>query len=209
MAENLNEFIPTRQSLLSRLKNWDDQESWKDFFQTYWKLIYNVAVKAGLSDADAQDVVQETVLAVAKQMPTFEYRAEGGSFKAWLLQITRRTIGHRLRKRTPVEAGPARAPDDSTRTPTAERIPDPASLNLDAVWEQEWQKNLVDAAMESVKRKVKPRQYQMFDTYVVKEWPVKRVCRTLHVSAAQVYLAKFRVSALIRKEMKKLETKMS
>ena len=52
----------TRYSLLSRLQNWDDQESWKDFFDTYWRLIYAVAIKSGLTDAEAQDVVQETVV---------------------------------------------------------------------------------------------------------------------------------------------------
>ncbi len=65
---NPDEFIPTRQSLLSRLKDWDDRESWKDFFNTYWKLIYGVAIKSGLSDAEAQDVVQEAVISVAKKM---------------------------------------------------------------------------------------------------------------------------------------------
>jgi len=65
---NPEELIPTRRSLLSRLKDWDDQESWKDFFDTYWKLVYGVAIKAGLSDQEAQDVVQETVLSVADVM---------------------------------------------------------------------------------------------------------------------------------------------
>ena len=60
-----NEFIPTRRSLLSRLKNWNDQASWQDFFDTYWKLIYSVARQSGLHDAEAQDVLQEVLLVVA------------------------------------------------------------------------------------------------------------------------------------------------
>ena len=63
---SFGEFIPTRHSLLSRLKDWNDQESWRVFFDTYWKLIYHAAVKAGLSDAEAQDVVQDTVISVMK-----------------------------------------------------------------------------------------------------------------------------------------------
>src|ERR1700757_3332358 len=81
---DLHEMIPTRQSLLGRLKNWDDQESWKVFFETYWKLIYNTAIEAGLTDAEAQDVVQETVIRVLKSMPGFEYNGVRGSFKGWL-----------------------------------------------------------------------------------------------------------------------------
>src|SRR6266404_6988744 len=79
------EFIPTRQSLLSRLRDWNDQESWKVFFDTYWKLIYNAARRAGLSEAEAQDVVQDTVISVSKSMPNFKYHEDQGSFKSWLL----------------------------------------------------------------------------------------------------------------------------
>ncbi|MBM3833633.1 MAG: sigma-70 family RNA polymerase sigma factor [Verrucomicrobia bacterium] len=68
MAENPDEFIPTRRSLLSRLKDWDDQESWKEFFNTYWKLIYGVAIKSGLTDAEAPDVVQDAIISIAKKM---------------------------------------------------------------------------------------------------------------------------------------------
>ena len=68
-----NAFIPTRRSLLSRLKSWDNQDSWREFFDTYWRLVYNFALKAGLDDTGAQDAVQETVISVAKQMPGFKY----------------------------------------------------------------------------------------------------------------------------------------
>ncbi len=59
MQNDTNEFIPTRDSLLSRLKDWNDRDSWKEFFETYWKLIYRTALQAGLNEAEAQDVVQE------------------------------------------------------------------------------------------------------------------------------------------------------
>ena len=49
-----HDSLPTRWSLLARLKNWEDQESWKTFFDTYWRLIYNVAIKAGLTDQEAR-----------------------------------------------------------------------------------------------------------------------------------------------------------
>ena len=68
-----NEFIPTRRSLLGRLKNWDDLASWQEFFDTYARLIHRVAVKAGLNDAEAQDVVQETIIIVARKIPGFKY----------------------------------------------------------------------------------------------------------------------------------------
>src|SRR5436853_7710150 len=99
------EIIPTRQSLLNRLKNWDDKTSWKDFFDTYWKLIYGVARKAGLNDSEAQDVVQETIIAVARKMPEFRYDRSIGTFKGWLLKLTRCRITDHLRKRARQQNG--------------------------------------------------------------------------------------------------------
>ncbi|MBN8246267.1 MAG: sigma-70 family RNA polymerase sigma factor [Verrucomicrobia bacterium] len=199
-----DELIPTRRSLLTRLKDWDDRDGWKEFFDTYWRLIYGVALKAGLTETEAEEVVQETIVAVAKQMPTFRYDA-AGSFKAWLLQITRRRIVDQFRKRPPWGGSGAPASGDaSSRTGAVERLL-AEEVDLQPAWDEEWQRNLMDAALRRVKARVTPRQYQMFDLYVLKEWPVREVIRTLHVNAAQVYLAKHRVSALVREELRRLE----
>src|SRR6266487_5226320 len=99
MRNQPDPFLPTRQSLLSRLKDWDDHESWRDFFDTYWRLIYGLAVKSGLTNTEAEEVVQETLLAVAKEMPDFKHDPARGSFKGWLLEITRRRIANQVRRR--------------------------------------------------------------------------------------------------------------
>jgi RNA polymerase sigma-70 factor (ECF subfamily) len=78
---------------------------------------------------------------------------------------------------------------------------------LEARWEEEWQSNLLQAAMERVKQRVRAEHYQMFELQVVREWPVRKVAETLGVSAARVYLAKHRVSALIKKEARALQRK--
>src|SRR5881394_2654935 len=67
-----HELIPTRDSLLSRLKDWQDDVSWRDFFNTYWRLVYGVALKAGLNEQEAQEVVQETVITVARRIHEFK-----------------------------------------------------------------------------------------------------------------------------------------
>ena len=205
---NPDEFIPTRRSLLSRLKDWDDHASWKDFFNTYWKLIYGVAIKAGLSDAEAQDVVQEAVVSVAKKMQEFKYDPAVGSFKSWLLLITKRRIADHLRKQYRQPPVAEHRQPETSRTATIERIADPAALNLEVLWDEEWEKNLMDAAIQRVKKQVKPKQYQMFDFYVLKKWPVTKVARTLGVNIGQVYLAKHRVARLIKKEIRELEKRM-
>src|SRR2546428_9195266 len=87
-----------RRSLLLRLKNWDDQGSWRDFFETYSKIIYTVAARSGFDDTEAQDIVQETIIAVAKHIPDFNYDPAIGSFKSWLLRIPRPPIINHPRK---------------------------------------------------------------------------------------------------------------
>ena len=199
------DFIPTRYSLLSRLQNWDDQDSWKDFFDTYWRLIYAVALKSGLTEAEAQDVVQETIISVSKNIQKFKRDRHLGSFKGWLRNLTRWRIADQLRKRTRNRHEAIEIAEDEVSGWDVAEIP--ASAEVESVWENEWRANLMKVALENVKRRVKEEHYQMFDFYVVKEWPVEKVARTLGVSAGQVYLAKFRVGALIKKEIRRLETR--
>src|SRR5436309_32019 len=200
-----NDLVPTRRSLVSRLKKWDDQASWQEFFSTYWKLIYSVAIKSGCTEEEAEDVVQETVLSVAKKMDTFKYDPAVCSFKGWLMHVTRLRIVDQLRKRQPMFQQRAERNRESGSTATVERIADPASLKLDSIWDSEWKKNIVDAAMERVKRRVKPDHYQIFYLNVVKKLGVRKVASMLGVNVAQVYLVKHRVAALIKKEVQNLE----
>ena len=151
-------------------------------------------------------MVQETVVAVAKQMREGGYDRSRSSFKNWLCLITRRRIIDHFRKRSDSKARPSPPSDDDTRrTDTVARVPDPASLKLDTVWEEEWQKNLLDAALERVRQQVAPKQFQIFDLSVLRELPVADVTLLLKVNAAQVYLARHRVGALVKKEVKRLE----
>jgi RNA polymerase sigma factor (sigma-70 family) len=200
------DLIPTRYSLLSRLQDRDDQESWKDFFDTYWRLIYSVAIKSGLTDAEAQDVVQETVISVAKDIHKFKRNQTLGSFKGWLRNITRWRVADQFRKRMFDRRREHLVPPiDGHDVPNLADIPDARDTELDALWEAEWKVNLFEAAVERVKQRVKGEQYQMFDLYAVKGWPLSKVARTLGVNAGRIYLAKHRISALIKKEIQALE----
>jgi RNA polymerase sigma-70 factor (ECF subfamily) len=193
------ELLPTRRSLLERLKNWDDQESWRAFVDRYWTLIFLTARKAGLNQEEAEDAVQETVISVSKSLPGFRYE-EDGSFKSWLLRVTQWRIQDQFRKRDLAAEHNQPKTRTSTSTTTVERIPDP-SQTLEATWEEEWEANLVTNATERVKLKVDPEQYQMFDLYVIKHWPVSQVAKTLRVRTGSVYLARHRIGKLLKKEI--------
>lgn len=195
--------LKTRASLLLRLKDLDDQRSWSEFYDTYWKLIFAVATKSGLTESEADDVVQETMIAAAKKVPEFQYAPGKDSFKGWLLQLTRWKIADQFRKRPP-----ARPPSGVRKTDVMQRVPDPAGNVLDDLWDEEWQKNLIKAALKRVKRQVSLQEHEAFVMYVVKEHPAQEVAASCGVEVAEVYRIKHRVSALLKKEIKRLEAKL-
>jgi len=195
--------LATRASLLGRLKNWEDAKSWEEFTQTYSRLIRAVALKAGLTESEAKDVEQETLLCVAKSIHEFESNPERGTFKSWLLNLTRWRIADQFRRRSPGAGASAPPADGSpTRTPTVERIPGPD--NLDAEWEIEWKRNIVETALARVGRKVKPKHLQIFDLYAMRHWPAGKVARELGVTRVHVYLVNHRLTQLMKREVEYL-----
>ena len=197
--------IPTRYSLLSRLKNWEDDESWREFFDTYWRLIYAVALKSGLTDTEAQEVVQETIICVAKNIQKFKRDRKLGSFKGWLRNLTHWRIADQLRKRIKVSRNEMAL--ESQSLSALDEIPGQTMDSAESDWESEWQRNLLKTALEQVKRHVREEQYQLFDLYVIRQWPVDRITQTLGVSATRVYLAKYRITRRLKKEVRRLEAR--
>ena len=198
------ESVKTRQSLLIRLKDWKDIVSWQAFFDTYWRLIYTTANKAGLSPEESEDVVQETIFSVAKQLPKFEYDAEKGSFRSWLLSVTYSRIAdrYRERKRT-VEL--VSYDQGVVPGPEGDAFPDMVSrAELEEIWDREWDSNLMEAAINNVKKRVSPKNYQVYDLLVFKEMPLGEVTKLLGVSRAKAYMTRFRVDRYIEEELKRI-----
>ena len=198
-------YAATRKSLIARLDNWEDQKTWDEFYQTYWKLIYAVAIKAGLRSEEAFDCVQETILSIAKQSKKKLYDPDQGSFKTWLMNMTRWRINDQFRKRKKDTAMAGGEWDDDRKTAVIDRIEDPNGDVLSRLWDTEWKKGIADAALARVKAQVAPKQYQIFDYYVVRQMDAGEVQKKLGVSMAQVYLAKHRVGAVLKKELAKLK----
>jgi RNA polymerase sigma factor (sigma-70 family) len=204
MEQLAEELIPTRTTLLMRLKDWQDHSGWQDFFDTYWNLIYGVALKGGLTPAEAEDAVQETMISVAKHMPGFKYDPAIGSFKGWLLTMTRWRITDQLRKRGPQGSQGEAAMDEVTLEKDAVAL----DSELEKLWDTEWEANLLKVALSRAKRRLDPKQYQIFDFYVNKEWSPEKIARIYEIPVGQVYLAKHRVTETIRHEVERLKKDM-
>lgn len=199
------ELIPTRRTLLGRLKRVEDHASWSEFFEKYWRLVYCVCQRCGLNEQDAQEVVQDTFIALSKSLPKFVYSPDKCAFKTWLFKVTQNRVRSFLRKEKKWHERQRSAASEVTELENGDQAPDEGELVIEKVWEEEWQKNLLNQAMHRTKQKVSPLQFQIFDLYVIKELPVSDVMRMLKVNRPRVYLAKHRIGRLIQKELQVLE----
>ena len=208
--------LETRPSLLKRLQTGDDAQGWEEFYRLYGGLIRHFATRAGLTPEEAEDVVQETAIGVARRLPEFVYDPKVCRFKTWLLNQTRWQIRKQLDLRakpggsgqpSPSMAGQTsgNCADPTEGTDALARIPDPVIPEFGAEWDQAWERNLVALGLERVRERIDERQFQIFDLYVTKDWPAGRVAKTLGISIARVYLTKHRVAAMLKREVRRLE----
>ncbi len=194
-------LIPTRTSLFERLKGWGHEFHWQPVFNVHWRLIYQTALAAGLNDAEAQDVVQETIIAVCKKMPSFQYQAGTGSFKNWLLRLTHWCIAlHHLQHRRP--SGQSSDSVTGSGQLTTE-LPE-APADAEERWNREWEKHLVSEATERVRLEADALEFQIFDLRARQNWPVRRIVQTLKINRARIYLARHRIKRRIRQVARNL-----
>lgn len=189
-------YQTTRSSLLTRLKDLEDRESWLQFFESYWRLIYNVGLKCKLTHEESQDIVQETIVRVAENIHKFQQKDGKGTFKAWLRTIARSQIAMmwRNRKHRP----------DSRIQPEANPEMICTESELEVIWDEEWNKNLVHSALTKLKQNNRARHYQIFHAYVMQEMSAGRVAKMLDVSVSQVYVIKHRLAKQFEAELTKL-----
>ena len=116
MSTKTESSLATRHSLLARLKDWSQQTAWREFDHDYGPLLRNIARKAGLTEAEADEAVQETLIAVAKKIGEFKHAGNRGSFRAWLYQQMRWRIADQFRARARVDS-PHKAPRSNADFP--------------------------------------------------------------------------------------------
>lgn len=199
----------TRASLLQGLQA-GDEDRWQQFYGIYGPVIRGFALKAGLTETEADEVLQETCIGLARNIGEFQYDPAKCRFKTFLLNLVSWRVKNQLVKRERWDDrvhGPAgMAMKDPDRTATIERAPDLNSRNFDVIWEEEWRGSLLKTALEKMRERFSATQFQIFDLNVLKQWPAGDVAKSLGISLASVYLAKHRVSAALKKEMVRLES---
>jgi RNA polymerase sigma-70 factor (ECF subfamily) len=186
------EFPPTRASLLLRLRDPRDGAAWEQFVDLYGPLVYGYLRKQGLQDADAADLCQDVLRAVAGAVGRLDYDPARGTFHSWLLTIVR----HRLWKwQAAGQRGPRAIGDREVRRLVEGR---PAAETAEPAWEAEWQRRAFAWACEQVRRSVTDSTWQAFWRTAVDGQTGKRVAADLGLSVAAVYLARSRVLARLK-----------
>ncbi len=199
MAKTDDDSIETRSSLLRRLQISENEKGWQEFFDIYWPFIYHSALRRGLNDADSQDVAQQTLIAVWRGLPSFRYEPNRAAFKTWLISILKHRIADLDRKkaRRPTET----SIDEGAAAATLAQVPEASSEAVDARSDAEWEANLVRAARERVWRRMSQRELQIYEYYEQREGSVGGTAKDLNVTAARVYVAKYRVEKELKKEI--------
>jgi RNA polymerase sigma-70 factor (ECF subfamily) len=191
------EIPATRASLLLRLRDPQDGTAWQDFVDLYVPVVYGYARKQGLQDADAADLTQDILCAVAGAVGRLDYDPQRGAFRNWLFTVVRRKLSHWRRKQ---RAGPnGRGDPDGQHL--LEQWPAPEA----AAWDAEWEQQVFAWACEQVRRDVSRAGWQAFWRTVVEGRPGKEVAAELGLTMAAVYHARSRIRARLKELVRSVQ----
>ena len=188
----------TRESLLLRLKDEDNEHAWREFHCIYGRLIFGYSLHYGISYAEAEDIVQEVCVKVFRRIIKFEYSPAKGRFRGWLKTVTRNTVVDYLRRK------------QSRRNKTVEfremkqlELMDDKDVD-EELWQLEWRKALYEAAMERVRQRVGEETLKTFNEYVLGQRSAEEIAAGADMKTTSIYSIKNRVLKYIKEEVEKL-----
>jgi RNA polymerase sigma factor (sigma-70 family) len=188
----------TRASLLVQLRDGANQAAWQEFMRVYGPLVYGFARKRGLQDADAADLMQDVLRSVSTAIGRLDYDRAQGTFRGWLLTITRNKIFNFLSARS---ARPQAAGDG----PGSHVLDNVADDNDGAeLWELEYQRRVAALAMERIRSEFQDNTWQAFVSTAVDGKPAADVARQIGMTPGAIYVAKSRVLARLKEEVETL-----
>ena len=193
----------TRPSLLVRLRDLQDQQSWEEFYTVYQPLVFRMARSQGFQDADASELTQEVFVAVASAIERWDPDPKRGSFRGWLFRIARNLMINWLayRRRHPAAAG-----NSDIHRLLAEQ-PDPHGLNQEdsAVFDRQYKRQAFAWAADQIRNEFRENTWQAFWLSSVENMPVVEVAGQLKISLGAVYIARSRVMARLREKIETLD----
>ncbi|WP_198953697.1 RNA polymerase sigma factor [Rhodopirellula sp. MGV] len=191
----------TRATLLMRLRDANDYEAWEDFLRDYGPMLYRFVRSRGLQDADAADIVQDVFRRVGMAIGKLEYDKEKGGFRAWLFTITRNRLYTYFEKQKRSAGNTA---NDTAQLELLSQAADERN-ELAEQWELEHLRSLAASAMKRVEENSDPKTWSAFRITAVEGRSAADAAEELSMSTGAIYVAKSRVTARLRAEIKKLQ----
>lgn len=182
----------TRPSLLVRIRDLRDSNSWTEFVELYSPLIRRFIRRSNLQDADAADVTQQVLADVSRLIGKFDYDRNKGRFRNWLFTVTRTAVSRHFRVHS-------RCPSGTGDTSNQLRLENqPADDLSEERWNIEYRKRLFEWAAEKIRGEVQPHTWQAFWLSTVEGQSPTAVAERLGIRVGAVYVAKNRVIARLQ-----------
>ena len=197
MIEDKNK---TRLTLIQKIKDTDNSSGWEDFVSVYKTMIINWATYMGCTHSMADDVFQESIISLLRNLPDFEYSPSKGRFRGYLKTLVYRRVKDAFRRKKLVYENEFDI-DGQNHRDYIENISDtnePEEAQIDLMWTS----SIVSHALKNAISKVDSQTYESFDLYAVQELPINEVCRQLGIDKeGTVYQQKSRFLKLVSKEL--------
>ncbi len=193
----------TSLSLLDRIRETSDSESWGRLVSLYRPLLKRWVLRYEVQDSDADDIVQEVLAVVLNDLPTFQHNKRTGAFRSWLRTILVNRVREfwRARKYQPVATG------TSSLDEKLNQLQDDAS-ELSQIWNREHDEYVLKRLLKAVQSQFEPKTREAFHRQVVDGQKAERVAQVLEMSTSGVYMAKSRVLSALRRESEGLIDKL-
>lgn len=194
----MSEFPETRDSLLVQVQDPANREAWELFARIYRPVIVRIARARGLQHADAQDLSQQVLMAVASAIDDWEKRDESTRFRHWLSRVTKNAILNALMRRPRDQA----VGGSSVEILLREAVDRDGATT--ALIETELRRELYLRAAERVKVEFRPDSWQAFELSVAGDLTTEEVAAELGKSVGAIYTARSRIMFRLREVISEL-----
>jgi RNA polymerase sigma-70 factor (ECF subfamily) len=192
-------MVETPPSLLKRLRTEPEAAAWRRLVELYTPLLHTWMGRYALQAHDADDLVQEVLSAVARELPTFEYDPERGRFRTWLRSI----LANRLRAFWRGRQAQPQAAGGSKMAEQLDQLADPASA-LSQQWDQEHDRHVVHRALAAIRGDFELATRRAFERTTLDGVKAAAVAGELGLSVNAVWSARSRVMRRLRREIQGL-----
>ena len=183
----------TSPSLLIRIRDSADSDSWDTFEETYAPVIRAFCRRRGFQASDIEDITQDVMVKIANSIKRFEYDPNTGKFRSWLATITANQLRLFIRRRQIHDEHLIKSVETFSRAPAN-----------DSEWTSVFFERVFEAACSRIRSDFEEKTWQCFEETWVKNVPPAVVAQSLDVAIHTVYVNKSRVLKRLEQEFEDL-----